>query len=140
MRNILTLNRPRCFTRLSCRPYWNLTQNLVQEGHKDLALNVLHKYDEEMPDIYPFIDVARSKYYLVANAYTLDDIGFANRYANSIDNYIVDQLDYNYTLLQKDASSADASTVQLGLSLLNAVSQASKKIIRRLCLASLKSN
>jgi hypothetical protein len=104
-----------------------LTQNLVQEGHKDLALNILHKYDAEMPDIYPFIDLARSKYFLVATAYTLNDITFGNKYANSIDNYVVDQLDYNYTLLQKDASSADARTVQLGLSLLNAISQASKE-------------
>jgi prenyltransferase beta subunit len=75
----------------------------------------------------PFIDLARSKYFLVATAYTLNDITFANKYANSIDNYVVDQLDYNYTLLQKDASSVDVRTVQLGLSLINAVAQASKE-------------
>ena len=104
-----------------------LTQNLIQEGHKDLALKVLNKYDAEMPDIYPFIDLARSKYFIVATAYTLNDVTLANRYVNSIDNYVADQLDYNYSLLQKDVSSVDQRTVQLGLSLLNALAQATKE-------------
>lgn len=104
-----------------------LTQNLIQEGHKDLALKVLHKYDAEMPDIYPFIDLARSKYYFVATAYTLNDISLANRYATSIENYVTDQLDYNYNQMQKDISNVDQRSVQLGLSLLNAIEQASKE-------------
>ncbi len=57
----------------------DLTQNLIQDGHKDLALKVLHKYDAEMPDIYPFIDLARSKYYLVATAYVLNDFAFGKQ-------------------------------------------------------------
>jgi hypothetical protein len=103
-----------------------LTQNLVEEGHKDLALKVLHKYDSEMPDIYPFIDLARSKYFLVATAYTLNDVTLGNKYVNSIDDYVVDQLDYNYTLMQKDVSSVDGRTVQLGVSLLDALSKITK--------------
>ena len=104
-----------------------LTQNLIQEGHKDLALKVLHKYDAEMPDIYPYIDLARSKYYFVATAYTLNDINLAHKYATSIENYVTDQLDYNYNQMQKDVSNVDQRTVQLGLSLLNAIAQASKE-------------
>jgi len=105
----------------------DLTQNLSMDGDKTRALNVLHKYDQEMPDIYPFVDVARSKYYLVANAYHLGDIGYANRYVNSIDTYLVDQLNYNYNLLQNSPDNIDTRTVQLGLSLLNGLNQLAKE-------------
>jgi len=104
----------------------DITQNLALNGHNDMALKVLHKYDQEMPDIYPFVDVARSKYYLVANAYHLGDIGFANRYVNSIDTYLADQLDYNYNLLQNSPDNVDPRTVQLSLSLLNGLNQLAK--------------
>ncbi len=105
----------------------DLTQNLSLQGDKAKALNVLHKYDQEMPDIYPFVDVARSKYYLVANAYHLGDIGYANRYVNSIEAYLVDQLDYNYSQLQNSPDNIDTRTVQLGLSLLNGLNQLAKE-------------
>ncbi|HEY4322871.1 MAG TPA: DUF2723 domain-containing protein, partial [Mucilaginibacter sp.] len=105
----------------------DLTQNLIQEGHNDLALNVIKKYDAEMPDIYPFIDLARSKYYLVATAYNLKDVAYANRYANSIDTYLTDQLDYNYNLLQKDATSIDTRTVQMAMSFMNGIAQLAKE-------------
>jgi len=105
----------------------DLTQNLTIQGDKAKALNVLHKYDQEMPDIYPFVDVARSKYYLVANAYHLGDIGYANRYVNSIDAYLTDQLDYNYSQLQNSPDNIDTRTVQLGLSLLNGLNQLAKE-------------
>ncbi len=104
----------------------DLTQNLIQEGHKDLAVKILHKYDAEMPDIYPFVDIARSKYYLVATAYTLGDINYGNQYSNSIDNYLVDQLDYNYGLLLKDASQVDSRAVQMSLYIINAMAQVTK--------------
>lgn len=105
----------------------DLLQNLRQEGHNDLALKVLHKYDAVMPDIYPFIDIARSKYYLVANAYDLKDTGYALRYTNSIDTYLTDQLDYNYHLLQSASEMVDGRTVQLGLSLLNGLAELAKE-------------
>jgi hypothetical protein len=101
----------------------DLTQNLAAEGHKDLALNVLHKYDQEMPDIYPFIDVARSKYYLIANAYSLGDKLYANRYVQSMEQYITDQLDYNASLLPDHSDNMDLRTVQLGMQLLSGLSQ-----------------
>jgi len=104
----------------------NLVQNLSLSGEKDKALKVLHKYDEEMPDIYPYMDIARSKYFLVVNAYDLKDIGLANKYANSIDAYISDQLDYNYGLTQTNSESVDPRTVQLGLYILNQMSELAK--------------
>jgi len=105
----------------------DLTQNLALKGERDKALNLLHKYDKEMPDIYPYIDLARSKYYLVVNAYSLGDISFANKYATSIDNYLVDQLDYNHNMLQNNSDSVDGRTVQLGLYILNQLGEAAKQ-------------
>jgi hypothetical protein len=105
----------------------DLVQNLKLEGHNDLALKVLHKYDAVMPDIYPFIDIARNKYYLVNTAYSLNDIGYANKFATSIDSYIIDQLDYNYNLLLAAPESVDGRTVQIGLSLLNGLNDLAKE-------------
>jgi hypothetical protein len=105
----------------------DITQNLTVEGRKDLALNVLHKYDREMPDIYPFIDVARSKYYLVANAYNLGDKAYGNKYAQSMEKYITDQLDYNASLLPDHTDNMDLRTVQMGMQLLGGLSQLTKE-------------
>ncbi|HEX3385822.1 MAG TPA: DUF2723 domain-containing protein [Mucilaginibacter sp.] len=105
----------------------DVTQNLRNEGHNDLALNVIHKYDQEMPDIYPFIDVARTKYYLIAGAYELGDKAYANKYVTSMDNYITDQLDYNAGLLPDHSNVIDMHTVQLGLQLLGGLAQITKE-------------
>ena len=105
----------------------DLTQNLIQEGHKDMALKIIHKYDAEMPDIYPFIDLARNKFFLVSSAYSLNDIAYANKYATSIDDYLTDQLDYNYDLLQNHPDDVDTRTVQLGLYLINGISELAKE-------------
>ena len=105
----------------------DLSQNLQIDGHKDLAVKVLHKYDQEMPDIYPDMNTARNKYFLVANAYGLGDVVFANKFVNSIDNYLTDQLDYNYSVLQGSPENVDDRTVQLGLSLLNGLASIAKE-------------
>jgi hypothetical protein len=80
-----------------------------------------------MPDIYPFIDVARSKYYLVANAYNLGDKNYANRYVESMEKYITDQLEYNATLLPDHTDNIDVRTVQMGMQLLGGLSQLTKE-------------
>ena len=100
----------------------NLAQNLSLAGEKDKALKILHKYDQEMPDIYPYIDIARNKYYLVVNAYNLNDVVLANKYANSIDAYVTDQLEYNNSLLADHSDSVDPHTVQIGLYILKQLS------------------
>src|SRR5581483_9183851 len=78
----------------------DIVQSLTTKGEKDKALKLLHKYDQEMPDIYPYPDISRSKLYMASKAYELNDPGFANRYVNSIDDYLIDQLEYNYNLEQ----------------------------------------
>jgi hypothetical protein len=73
-----------------------------------------------MPDINPDIDTAAQKFFLAQTAYKLDDLKLGNKYVKSVDNFITDQLDYNYALLQKnDNEAVDARTVQFGVQLLN---------------------
>jgi hypothetical protein len=105
----------------------DLVQNLSLEGHKDLAKNALHKYDQVMPDIYPFIEVARSKYYLIANAYNLGDKAFANKYLNSMNAYLTDQLDYNAYMLQNSPDNIDMRTIQMGMQLLRGLGDMAKQ-------------
>jgi len=99
--------------------FMNLSQNLVAEGRPDLAAKALHRYDQTMPDIYPYIDVAVRKFYLADTALHLQDLKLANKMMTSIDTYVKEQLDFNYHRLQTDADTVNLRDVQLGLSLLD---------------------
>ncbi|MDB5011576.1 MAG: hypothetical protein JWQ06_2365, partial [Mucilaginibacter sp.] len=57
--------------------YLSLTENLMREGHPDLAKNVLQKYDAVMPAIIPVPDVAVRKYYMIEYGYRLNENSFA---------------------------------------------------------------
>jgi hypothetical protein len=106
--------------------FYQLAQGLIQEGHPQMALNALHKFDAEMPDINPDIDTASKKYLLAETAYKLHDTALGKRYIKSIDNYVTDQLDYNYTLLQKQQAGLDIRNIQISMSLLNAMVDTTK--------------
>jgi hypothetical protein len=106
--------------------FLELTQGLIKDGHSDLALNALHKYDKEMPDIYPFFGITQSKYFIIDTAYKLHDEGMANRYVNSVQNYITDQLDYNYNMLQTSPADVNTDTVQFGMQVLNGLAVLTK--------------
>jgi hypothetical protein len=99
--------------------FLTLSQNLVNEGHPDLAVKALKRYDKVMPDIYPYIDVALRKFYIADTACHLQDFKLANKMLTSIDAYLKDQLDYNYHQLQKDADTVNLRDVQMGVTLLN---------------------
>lgn len=105
----------------------DLIQNLMQEGHNDLALKALHKYDQEMPDITPYIDVAGRKLFLAQLAFQLNDVVLGKRLTNSIDDYVTDQLDYNYHLLGDNSSSVNMRDVQISLQLLNGIADFTKE-------------
>jgi hypothetical protein len=99
--------------------FMNLSQNLAAEGHPDMALKALHRYDQVMPDIYPYVDVAVRKFYLADTALHLQDFKLANKILTSIDAYVKEQLDFNYHRLQTDADTVNIRDVQLSLSLLD---------------------
>ena len=104
----------------------DLAHGLIKDGRTDMALNAIHKFDEKMPDINPDIDTAAHKFFLAQTAYKLDDIKLGNRYIKSVDNFITDQLDYNYALLQDNKEGIDSRTVQLGMQLLNGMTDSAK--------------
>lgn len=105
----------------------NLSQNLLAEGHPDLAANVVHKYLDVMPDIYPDITVALRKNYIAQMLYAVHDAVNANKLINSIDDYVVDQLNYNSRLLEKNADGLNVQEIQYGVSLINSMANGAKQ-------------
>jgi hypothetical protein len=106
--------------------FHDLAQGLIKDGRSDLALNALHKFDQEMPDINPNIDTAHRKLLLAQLAYKLNDKELANRYVKGISNYLTDQLAYNYTLLKDKPEALNAGEVQFQLYVLNGLAETTK--------------
>jgi hypothetical protein len=106
--------------------FHDLTQGLMNEGRNALALNALHKFDQEMPDINPTIDSAHRKLLLAQVAYKLNDKELANRYVKGIGNYLTDQLAYNYTLLQNKSEALNVNEIQYQLYVLSGLVDTTK--------------
>ena len=115
------------FYSLITNTFVELTHGLMNEGHNDLALKALQKYDREMPDIYPYAGITQSKFRIIDTAYGLHENAMANKYVSSMYNYITDQLNYDYTLLQASPGDVNASNVQFEMSVLNAITQITKE-------------
>jgi len=105
----------------------NLSQNLMAEGHADLAANLVHKYLDVMPDLYPDITIALRKNYIAQMLYEVHDIPAANKMFNSIDAYVTDQLNYDYTLLENNKDGLNLQEIQYGVSLINAMANTAKQ-------------
>jgi len=99
--------------------FLDLAQGLIKDGHPDLALKVLHKYDEVMPDINPGLEVVDRKIFFAQTAYDLHDIVLGNKFINSVDDYVTDQLDYNYYLMKDNSGEFNSRDVQYCMSFLN---------------------
>lgn len=105
----------------------NLAQGLIKDGYPQLALNALHQFDAQMPDINPDIDTASKKYFLAETAYRLHDAALGGRYIKSVNDYITDQLDYNYALLQHNQQEGlNIRDIQISMSLLSAMVDTTK--------------
>lgn len=101
------------------KQFISLNDHLIQEGHPDLAKNVLKKYDEVMPNLYPYTEVAARKYYLVDDAYKVNEMQLGNKWATEVDDYLVDILSYNADQLQSNGDGVSARDAQLCMSILN---------------------
>ncbi|MGV8879518.1 MAG: DUF2723 domain-containing protein [Sphingobacteriaceae bacterium] len=99
--------------------FLNLSDNLIKEGHPDLAKKVLHKYDEVMPDLNPYMDIAIRKFYLASNAFQLEDIPLGTKITNLTIAYITDQLDFYGSSMGNNNSNVSLREVQLGLTVMN---------------------
>ena len=52
-------------------------------------------------------------------AYELNDAVLGNKLMANVDDYITDQLNYNYSLLKSNSSQLNVQTVQYGVSFIN---------------------
>jgi hypothetical protein len=114
------------FYPLITRLYATLADNLLKEGHQDLAKNAMKKYDDMMPSQIISSELAVRKYYMVESLYRMGDATLGNKLANQIDDYIIDQLKYSYVLYQKNDAGINTRDVQLFLSLLNGMTTLTK--------------
>ncbi len=99
--------------------FHDLAAQLAAEGQNKKALNVLRKYDEVMPNINPFIDVAARKAYMAEIAYQLGDVALGNKLAAYFYNYIDKEAAYNYNAFKDDLRRCDIRTVRFGLKTLS---------------------
>ena len=106
--------------------FLDLTQSLMQAGKADSARKVLAKYNQEMPNINPFIDVVARKFYLAQTAYSLHDIVAGNKFVKDIDDYIVDQLNYDYYQLQNNGDDLSARDVNISVQLIGGMMEFAK--------------
>jgi len=106
--------------------FLDLTNDLITQKRPDLAVKVLAKYNQVLPDINPYIDVNVRKLYLAEAAYKLNDVVVGNKFTDDIDDYLTDQLDYNYYLLQNNNDNLDPRTVNIGVQLIGALSEFTK--------------
>ncbi|MBE7177917.1 MAG: DUF2723 domain-containing protein, partial [Mucilaginibacter polytrichastri] len=95
-----------------------LAENLLAEGKEQEARNILKKYIDEMPDIYPYMDVAVRKFYMADTLYKLNMQKEANDVVDKVGDYLSDQLDYFARENEKHPDSSPRE-VQLGMSLMN---------------------
>ncbi|MEO7213588.1 DUF2723 domain-containing protein [Mucilaginibacter sp.] len=103
--------------------FLDLARNLEAEGHGDLALKALHKFDDELPNLYPYIDVAGRKMYMAQMAYRLGDISLGNKFTNEINDHLKDQLDFNYYNLQNNQRLLNQRDVQIAMQVLNGLTE-----------------
>jgi hypothetical protein len=106
--------------------FLDLAQNLIKQGHPDLALKVMHKYDDVMPDLNIDIRIADSKFFLAQTAYQLHDLVLGSKLATSIDNYLTDQLDYDYYMLQSNSGTLNPRDIAFSTQLINAMADLAK--------------
>jgi hypothetical protein len=115
------------FYPLIARLYSTLADNLLKEGHQDLAKNAIKKYLAVMPDQILSSELALRKYYMIENLFRMGDATTGSKLVNQLDDYVTDQLKYSYTLLQKSDSGLNTRDVQLYMSLLNGMEGLTKQ-------------
>ncbi|MCJ8211645.1 DUF2723 domain-containing protein [Mucilaginibacter sp. RS28] len=107
------------FYPLIMKQFSTLSDHLVAEGHTDLAKNLLKRFDEVMPDLYPYTEVSARKFYMVESGYKAGEPQLANKWANELDTYLDAVLSYNSDLLKDNADGVNTHDVQLCMSILN---------------------
>jgi hypothetical protein len=107
------------FYPLITRLHLNLMDNLVKEGHQDLAKNVVKRYIDVMPELIPSSETAIRKYYMAESSYRIGEKASADKLVKQLDNYITNTLNYNLTLVNEGKTDVQNNDIQLAMSLLN---------------------
>ncbi|WP_426584853.1 glycosyltransferase family 117 protein [Mucilaginibacter sp. R-33] len=115
------------FYPLITRLYSTLADDLAKAGKPDSARKVLKKYDEVMPTTINSLEIAVRKYYMIENAYRLNDIQLGNKLANLVDDYVSNQLDYSYALFQKGETNLENRDLQYSMQILGGLVEFSKQ-------------
>ncbi|RFZ82386.1 DUF2723 domain-containing protein [Mucilaginibacter terrenus] len=116
------------FYPLVTRMYADLADNMMREGHPDMAKSALKKYADNMPENITSPELAIRKYYMLQTAFHAGDTAFGLKLMKTLDDYIMDQLKYNYAVYQQDSNNVDVRSVQLALSMLNGMNGVAKSV------------
>ena len=106
--------------------FLDLAQAEIKAGHPELALKVMHKYDEEMPDLNIDIRSADSKYFLAQTAYKLHDYVLGAKFVTSIQSYLTDMLDYDYYQQQNNNLALNPRDIGFSIQLLSTLAEMTK--------------
>jgi len=107
--------------------FLDLAQSLMREGKNDMALKVMHKYDEVMPDLNLDMRTASSKYFLAQTVYQLHDNVLGAKMVTSIDNYLKDMMDYYSAQIQAgNTNIISPRDVSFGMQLINGMVELTK--------------
>jgi hypothetical protein len=101
-----------------------LARDLIKEGQKDLAANVIRKYDKEMPEIFADMRGANNRLTITKLAYQLHETAIGTKMAMGIDSYVTDQLDY-YSR-QMRSGSVNGYNIVTGIKILKELAELSK--------------
>jgi hypothetical protein len=96
----------------------DLAQGLIKDGHPDLALKALHKYDQVMPYLYIDIPSTGSKFYMAQTAYELHDLTLATKIVTGMDDYLTDQLNYMHSQMADNAYSLSGRNIQMAVQMI----------------------
>jgi len=112
------------FYSVTTKSFTLLAQNLIKEGHPDLAANLIRKYDDEMPAIFADIKAANNRLSVTRLAYQLNQYNIGTKMAEGIDAYVTDQLDYYERRLGN--GSVNGYTIKTGLEILDELAELTK--------------
>lgn len=115
------------FYPLITRLYSTLADDLIKEGKPDSARRVLKKYDDVMPATINSLEIAVRKYYMIDNAYKLNNIQLGNKIAGQVGDYVTNLLDYNYALYQKGEASLESRDIQYSMQILGGLVEFTKQ-------------
>jgi len=90
----------------------------------------LNKYMTVMPNIIPVPEAAIRKFWMADAAYKLGETATGDKLLNTLDDYIVNSLNFNYSLYKNGKTALDNDDIQLGLSFLNGMTGTAKSANR----------